>query len=274
MRPTWPLWSAFSLCLAVVLAAMAWISVTAINLDESETRARRQAVLEENVCLALWRIDSALSPILAQESARPYIAYKRSVPPGRAAWQSPSPGMKNEELVSSPISMAPYVLVHFQFEPDGQLTSPSIPAAGTDRLPPSRPPVSDESAREARRQLDRILALTDRQRLAAMLPRNPFEPMQVVIALARPAIENRQAAGRAEMNRQDRGANDYQLRNQTVTNNYASQFAQNSANTVATNGLSSGTVQGPSTRSDNASIPVRRPFRSTRARARPNWAAP
>ena len=67
MRRNWPLWFAFSLCLGVVLAAMAWISVTAMRLDEAETRARRQAALEENVRLALWRIDSALSPILAQE---------------------------------------------------------------------------------------------------------------------------------------------------------------------------------------------------------------
>ena len=140
MRRTWLLWSAFLLCLGVVLAAMAWISVTAVNLDESETRARRQAALEENVCLALWRIDSALHPMLAQESARPYIAYKRFVPPGRSRGANASRGAKTEELVSSPISMAPYVLVHFQFEPDGQLTSPSIPASGAERLPPSRPP--------------------------------------------------------------------------------------------------------------------------------------
>src|SRR5271166_5638228 len=118
MRRIWPLWSAFLLCLGVVLAAMAWISITALSLDESETRARRQAALEENVCLALWRIDSALSPILAQESARPYIAYKRFVPPGHTPGQAPGQGAKTEELVSSPISMAPYVLVHFQFEPD------------------------------------------------------------------------------------------------------------------------------------------------------------
>ena len=97
MRRNWPLWSAFSLCLAVVLAAMGWISVTALDLDEAETRARRQAALEENVRLALWRIDSALSPILAQESARPYIAYKTFVPPEQTVGQTVNRGTKIEE---------------------------------------------------------------------------------------------------------------------------------------------------------------------------------
>jgi len=248
MRHTWLLWFAFLLCFGVVLAAMAWISITAVNLDESETRARRQAALEENVCLALWRIDSALSPILAQESARPYIAYKRFVPPPRTSGQSLGQGLKTEELVSSPMSMAPYVHVHFQFEPDGQLTSPNIPASGAGRLRDARPPVADESARQARQQLDRIRALTDRQRLSAMLPKTPSEPMQVAVAQPHLAIENRQAAGRYEMNRVDRGANDFQLRNQTVTNSIASQFAQNAANASANNDASTGPAQSEANR--------------------------
>ena len=136
MRRNWLLWFAFSLCLGIVLAAMGWISVTAVNLDEAETRARRQAALDENVRLALWRIDSALSPILAQESARPSIAYKMFIPPGGTAGQTPGGGAKTEDIASASPSMAPDVLVHFQFEPDGQLTSPSIPRARHGPLDP------------------------------------------------------------------------------------------------------------------------------------------
>jgi signal transduction histidine kinase len=254
MRRTWPLWSAFLLCLGVVLAAMAWISATALNLDESETRARRQAALEENVCLALWRIDSALSPVLAQESARPYIAYKRFVPASQAAGQTPGQGAKTEELVSSPFSAAtsPYVLVYFQFEPDGRLTSPSVPASATDRAPKAQPSSADETVRQAQKQLDRIRALTDRQRLSALLPRNPNEPVQMVIALPR-ADNNRLANGRLEINRMDRrgneyGANDFELRNQSVTSNaYASQIAQRPSNTAGSGAASPGAAQAVNT---------------------------
>ena len=59
MKRSRHVWILFVLCLAVVLAAMAWISRTALD-------ARRQAALEENVRLALWRMDFALAPVLAR----------------------------------------------------------------------------------------------------------------------------------------------------------------------------------------------------------------
>jgi hypothetical protein len=50
---------------------MAWVSATALRLDRSQAEARAQAELEEKVHLALWRMDFMLSPLPAQESARP-----------------------------------------------------------------------------------------------------------------------------------------------------------------------------------------------------------
>jgi signal transduction histidine kinase len=245
MRRTWPLWSAFSFCLAVVLAAMAWISVTAVNLDEAETRARRQAALEESVSLALWRIDSALSPILAEESARPYIAYKTLIPPARTAGQMQNQGTKTEELVSTPLSTAPYVLIHFQFEPDGQLTSPNIPPPRVARMAVSPAPLSDHTIAQAQRQLDRIRTLTDRKRLLALLPQSPGGPMQVVVSLSHPSTDSRQAAVGPETRAIDRGAKEYEYRSQTVTSNaILSNYAQNgSSNGVASN-LATGPTQG------------------------------
>ena len=38
MRHSWTLWLAFAACLAVVLAAMGWVSVTALRLDQAETQ--------------------------------------------------------------------------------------------------------------------------------------------------------------------------------------------------------------------------------------------
>ena len=42
-----------------------------LRLDAAEAESRRRAQLEENVRLALWRMDSALAPLLATEHARP-----------------------------------------------------------------------------------------------------------------------------------------------------------------------------------------------------------
>ena len=65
MNRPWHTWVAFACCLAVVLAAMGWISRTVMRLDHVETQSRRQAEYEENVRLALWRMDSTLAPLIA-----------------------------------------------------------------------------------------------------------------------------------------------------------------------------------------------------------------
>jgi hypothetical protein len=70
------LWSVFAGCLLILLAAVGWMSLVAVRLDRAESQSRRQALIEEQVRLALWRMDSSLAPLLLQESARPLAAYQ------------------------------------------------------------------------------------------------------------------------------------------------------------------------------------------------------
>jgi len=78
------IWAAFGLCLAVVLVAMAWISFTALRLERVEAQANRRAAVGERIRLALWRMESALTPLVTRESARPYFAYTAFHPVNRA----------------------------------------------------------------------------------------------------------------------------------------------------------------------------------------------
>ena len=64
------IWLLFGLCLTVLAAAMGWVSWTALRLDDAQRRAAQQAEAEEKVRLALWRMDSALAPVILEESAR------------------------------------------------------------------------------------------------------------------------------------------------------------------------------------------------------------
>ena len=122
-------WIAFCLCLAVVLGAMGWVSLTALRLDRSEVEARRRAALEENVRLALWRMDSALGDLIARENARPYFAYTAFYPADRAYTRMFARIRPGEVLMPSPLltGFSPHILLHFQFGPDGELTSPQVP---------------------------------------------------------------------------------------------------------------------------------------------------
>ncbi|GAB4326429.1 MAG: hypothetical protein Kow0059_22850 [Candidatus Sumerlaeia bacterium] len=117
-------------CLGVVAAAMGWFSATVLRLDRAEAEARRQAALEENMRLALWRMDSVLAPLLARESTRPFFFYQSFYPaerPYARMFEAPRPG---ESLTPSPLLTLPpgKILLHFQIAPDGGLSSPQSPA--------------------------------------------------------------------------------------------------------------------------------------------------
>lgn len=71
MSYTWRLWIGFALVLSVLLTTTACLSLTALRLGHAEAAASRQAAVEEQMRLALWRMDSALAPLLAQENAHP-----------------------------------------------------------------------------------------------------------------------------------------------------------------------------------------------------------
>jgi signal transduction histidine kinase len=113
MRRPWPIAIAFTLCLAVVLVALAWITSVAMRLDRAEALARHQAALEENVRLALWRMDSALGPLIAQESAMPATAFlavrQHGLPMGPAVAAAAPP--------------AEWVKLRFQLDARGELAS-------------------------------------------------------------------------------------------------------------------------------------------------------
>lgn len=125
MRP-WHVGVLFGVCLAVVFAAVGWISLTALGLERD---AHQQATQEENVRLALWRIDSTLRPFLNQEDSRPYFVYRAFYPAERAYTRMFSPIEYGEVLVPSPLltDVSPFVRLYFQLGPDGVLTSPQVP---------------------------------------------------------------------------------------------------------------------------------------------------
>jgi signal transduction histidine kinase len=101
------MWLAFAAAVVVVMAAMGWTTAAVLRLDRAEAESRRRAQLEENVRLALWRMDSALAPLIAAEHARPATSY--------------SGGFSGAPPVSPPLpgTERPFVRVYFHYGPDG-----------------------------------------------------------------------------------------------------------------------------------------------------------
>lgn len=73
-RPSW-LWVTFGLLTSIGFAALVVLSVTAWRLELAESEARRAALVEENLRLALWRIDLAFAPLMAQEGIRSVVGF-------------------------------------------------------------------------------------------------------------------------------------------------------------------------------------------------------
>ena len=224
MFRSWPIWTSFAACLLVVLAAMGWISWTAMRLDRSEIEARRQAALEEKVRLALWRMDTTLAPLVAQESARPYFAYKSFFPMDRAFGNMfNEKRMGGEALIPSPLLSAhsPQILVHFQFEPNGSLTSPQVPPGNNGDLAVPQL-VSDEAVQKATEYLAQIKQLVDRKKLLTLLPEHPPTIVEMVMAPVNPLDQTpaQRQANRLQredlQQKQGQSVVEYQQRSQAV----------------------------------------------------------
>ena len=129
MNRPWQIWATFVLCLIVVIPAMGWLTLKALQLDRAEALAQATIEFEDLVQSALWRMDvELLTPLVAQEAARPYTAYDPfyflSTPDfgmqvGGSVNQVPSP------LLVQP---SPHIRLHFQLDAEGTIRSPQAPA--------------------------------------------------------------------------------------------------------------------------------------------------
>lgn len=173
IRP-WQTWVGFALCLSLVLAAMGWVSLTAVRLERAQIDARRQAAVEENVRLALWRMDSAATPLIAQEGARPYFAYSSFHQAERAYTQMFNAIEAGAVLVPSPLlgQTTPEILLHFQFEPNGALTSPQVPTGKMRELAEAQRYTTPDRIAVATKRLRELGSRFDAVRLAAALPQS------------------------------------------------------------------------------------------------------
>ena len=140
VRRSWQTWLYFGVCLALLLAAMAQVSLMALDLDRKQAEARRNAEKEERIRLAMWRMESSLMPLVGRESARPHWDYRPFYPAQRAYTRLFNIIEEGEVLVPSPLLTGPplNILLHFQFDPQGRLTSPQVPLSNMRDLAEAR----------------------------------------------------------------------------------------------------------------------------------------
>jgi signal transduction histidine kinase len=72
MRRPIVVWLIFATCVVSITGVMAWLTARAVTSVHDE---QRRELAESSERLALWRIDSALMPLIIQESARQHMLY-------------------------------------------------------------------------------------------------------------------------------------------------------------------------------------------------------
>ena len=145
MKKPWQVWTIFLLCLALVVPAMAWLTMEIVQRDHLRENdrvdtelARREAELQDIVNSAVYRMDWKLSPIVAQEAARPYYMYQSFYMPaslfdlesekgGKGAPNSFKDAVAQEQASPLLYQTSEYVRLHFQIKPDNKFSSPQRP---------------------------------------------------------------------------------------------------------------------------------------------------
>lgn len=150
----------FLVVACVMLAVLSWLTATLLRLDRDERAARYDAVLQERVRLALWRLDSWLSPQLARESLRPAKDYT-SFPTASTAWTAGFSKIRpGEVMMQSPLlgAESPLFRLHFEVGESGpgmMFCSPQVPV-GNQRDFAEANGIAPDVIERAKAQLRRI----------------------------------------------------------------------------------------------------------------------
>ncbi len=118
MKRPWQIWLLFGACVLAATAGMAWLTRQTLQADEHRRAAEAEAELDERVSLTLWRMDTELAPIIAEEVIRPPSAFRPSA--------------------AGPAVPPPYVLLQFEARPNGAWLSPPNGAWLSPQIEPKR----------------------------------------------------------------------------------------------------------------------------------------
>ncbi|MBK8913889.1 MAG: HAMP domain-containing histidine kinase [Phycisphaerales bacterium] len=191
MRRVLAIWTPFVAAVAIVLIALAWVTRAALRLDEAQREAQSLAALEESSRLALWRMDFAISPLIAEFAGQPYFAFASFYSPEAAYTGMFREVERGTVLLPSPLLAPtnPLVRLYFQIDPAGTLTSPQAPRAAFESLALDRY-VSRPAIEEAVRREEELRARLASLELSAQLPRpEAVDPRSIAMCSTEPRPE-------------------------------------------------------------------------------------
>ncbi|MBK9118346.1 MAG: sensor histidine kinase [Phycisphaerales bacterium] len=177
-------------CAVVLVGLVAWQSVLVLRFEKAVGRARNEAQFEEHVRLALWRLDSLVVPLLAQENARPPADYVPLV--REQVTTADHEGAPVEVLRPSPLLglASRYIRLHFELDANDALRSPQVPA-GTARALAESNYAPQKTISSAGADLDDLRPRVTYAALSAQLP----DEAAPLLALQNPVQQQQEITG-------------------------------------------------------------------------------
>ncbi len=246
MNRPWHTWLAFGFCLIVVFVAMGWVSLTVIRLDHADAMAQANAKRQEAIRLALWRADSALSPLVTHIAGLPYFVYKPFYPANRAYTRMFNRVTADEILLPSPLLTMEneYVLLYFQCDQEGDVYSPQVPS-GDMRVMALQSHTTEERIERSSLLLDDLRGFFEFDQVHAALPANGGPAIGNVSSVRFTGLGNSQELLFPDNSRQaqiDLNSNEQQARGQQFQQALISNSARNSLDYELPKDVTTGTL--------------------------------
>jgi signal transduction histidine kinase len=120
---------AFLAISTLVVSGLGWVTWAALRLEHEQFESQAQARLNDKLRLAMWRLDSRISPLLAREDSRPYSHFNSIFAPPLAMNKSGSVWQPGTVLEPSPLlneELPDWMLLHFQTDGHSNWESPQV----------------------------------------------------------------------------------------------------------------------------------------------------
>lgn len=197
---------AYLLIVVLVFGGLGWVTAAALRVERSD-----------QLRLALWRLDSRVSPALAREDSRPFQHFDPLYIPLPALQRNGTTCATGTVLVASPLlsaSLPDWMLVHFQATAGSAWRSPQVPSNGlAERLRLPGLQVDLSNVTHGRAQSLELLKHYSAGELIARLPEmdSPTQSLPAPGALAQQPQAESQNGQTAQMWTPNRD-NDFQQR--------------------------------------------------------------
>jgi signal transduction histidine kinase len=187
----------FAMIAVLVAGGLGWATAAALRLESEQLAQRAEAERSNLLRVALWRLDSRISPLLAREDSRPFNHFSAVYPlplalNNKGATCSPGTVLEPSPLLSA--ELPSWMLLHFQTDRAAGLESPQVLStrlAGLLKEIRTRLPLSNVTAE--RRQ--RLAELMRELPAAALLKQagahtQPATVQDTTILLAKNSLDN------------------------------------------------------------------------------------